>query len=189
VLVFFNVDTSNGIVNTGYSVAPSFVAQGHNSGSGVNTIASYSPGAVGERGSAYYQGQLNSRIVSVSGGGVSQWKLVTYNNGAIHEEMWMGVVTATGSSTITATYNGGSCVGACEATVDEFSSTLGASANWFATNANQRSNGSSTTITYPTLTASETNGLYIGYGYTETVSGSAGSTRAASRTRLLAVNG
>ncbi len=164
-------------VNIGYSVAPTYVNEAHSNGSGVHTL-SFTPTNIGDLVILATKGNLNNRIVSVSGGDVTTWHLVTYNDGVLHEEIWEGVATSTtGGATITANYSTSCSVGGsgCEMVAQEFSSTLGASTNWNVTTAGQQTNSASLTLTYPSLTASENGGLYWGYGYTNGT-GAAGST-------------
>ncbi len=166
-----NADTSNSIVGVGNSAAPSAVQEWDNQASSLTTL-SVAPHTVGNLMALAIKD--NVYVASVSGGGVSQWHVVTRHDGNLHEEIWEGTVTTTGASAITVTYRTTPGIN-CELAAQEFTSGLGANTNWFVAAQGSITNVASTTMTYPTLKAPETGGLYWGYGYTGGT-GSAGST-------------
>ena len=155
-------------------MAPTYVNDWHANSTNQATL-SVSPATQGNlMALAIEANNTGTRVASVSGGGVSAWHLVTYNSGTAHEELWEGTVTSTGASSITVTYI--ATPGAsCDLDAQEFTAGLGANTNWFVTNSNTINNSASTTITYPSLRASGTNGLYWGYARSAGT-GSAGST-------------
>ena len=117
-------------------------------------------------------------ISSVSGGGVSSWTKVTgtssgSGSGTTTIEMWKGVVTSTGASTITVTF-GGSTGNPNDLTAMEFT-TGSTSGSWVVDSSATLYNSSSATVTYPDLTPQSSKDLYVGYA-------SAGSTMSAGTT-------
>ena len=159
--------TSSAILSANINPSPSYVNKWLNSGTSISTLAD-SPLNIGDvlvlttdttTGSDY--------VTGISGGGVSSWALVGTNpiqGGTKEVEMWMGTVTAVGSSTITVTYH--AAAGANEITATEFTASgVNANTKWTATSeASTYYTTSGTTVTYPALTAQTSNELYIGYG-------------------------
>ena len=147
------------------------------SGSGITTL-SVSPQAVGDV--LVLAVKVNSTAItvsSVSGGGVSAWSnLESYSVYAGHDlELWMGRVTATGSSSVTVTFSSSVSSISVELTSEEFSAGLGASTVWAKDIAGGQSNGSSTMVGFPSLTPTGSSELYVGYASVST-SGEAGTT-------------
>jgi len=138
-----------------------------NSGTSITTLAD-SPASVGNILVLFSHATNNVNITGISGGGVGNWTKVTGNintTGQGNNEMWRGVVTTTGSGTITVTYS--AAAGGNEITADEFS--MGSSNGTWAidTSATLINSGSQTAINYPSLTPQNTGELYIGYGWTQ----------------------
>jgi len=117
-------------------------------------------------------------VSSISGGGVSTWTkaVVSAGNGTVNRtEMWVGTVTSTSASTITVTYS--SSPGAEEITATEFTAAgVNASTSWgIESFANQLNSTSSSTVTFPSLTAVNGSELYIAYGQVQNPPATAGS--------------
>lgn len=139
-----------------------YVNQWSNSGTSVTTVAD-SPASLGNLLVLYTHSTNNVSITGISGGGVTNWTKITSNVGgaAGNNEMWRGVVTGTGSGTITVTYSG--AAGANEITAQEF--TMGSSGGTWAVDTSGATTGSSTTINYPSLTPTASSELYAGYAW------------------------
>jgi hypothetical protein len=147
-----------------------------NNGTGVTTLAD-SPAGKGNLLVLYSHATNGVTVTGVSGGGVTNWTKVTGNSasatGQGNNEMWRGVVTAAGASTITVTYSG--AAGSNEIVAQEF--TMGSSSGTWAvdTSGTAINSGSQTTINYPSLTANSSSELYAGYAWSQNTM-SAGST-------------
>jgi RHS repeat-associated protein len=117
-------------------------------------------------------------VSSVSGGGATWSKLtsaVDSSNGA-EEELWLGTITTTGTSTITVTYSSGISGTASSLDAQEFSSSTGSSTSWTKDVAGTSADTtSSTTVAFPSLTPTGSAELYAGYANVAN-SASAGST-------------
>lgn len=108
---------------------------------------------------------------TVTGGGVTSWhKAFSYltSDDQRGEELWYGVVTSAGSSTVTVTYtsNAGSALTGSASSLDlqEFSSSSGGSTTWSLDQTGKKDPGTSdTTFSYPTLTPTGSSELYFGY--------------------------
>src|SRR4029077_17361225 len=105
---------------------------------------------------------------SVTGGGVTTWhKAFSYltADGFHGQELWWGVVTAAGPSSITVNYTSGAARGAATSVdVAEFHSSSGASTVWSLDVTDKvDTNKSSSTLSYPTLTPASGPELYFGY--------------------------
>ncbi len=102
-------------------------------------------------------------VTGVSGGG-SSWRLVASDNDATYtqdgDEIWEGVVTATGSSAITITLNGFS--DGEDLLAQEFSA--GASVTWSLDQSGKVTGTSAQDFAYPSLTPAGSNELYFGIG-------------------------
>ena len=149
------------------SVAIKYVNMWSNSGNGVTTVA-VDPTTDNDLMILFSNpANGNGTISSITGGGVSSWTKVTgtssgSGSGTTTIEMWKGVVTATGSSTITVTF-GGSTGNPNDLTAMEFS-TGSTSGSWVVDSSATLYNGtSSTTVTYPSLTPQSSKDLYAGY--------------------------
>ncbi len=106
-------------------------------------------------------------VTGVSGGGVTTWTRVDgpyYGYDDADLELWMGKVTATGSSTITVSFSTNVRHVYVGLAAHEFSASSGASTIWSLDQAGSLSNSSSTTVTFPKLTPGGTGELYMGYG-------------------------
>jgi IPT/TIG domain len=123
---------------------------------GVKTLV-MSPAAIGNAIALYVKIPDNVHVVTsvVDTKGASWQRLAdpvvdTYSTPHTHE-IWLGTVTATGSTTITVTNSGGTFM---DLDGQEASSGLGASTSWSRDGSQQgfRNNPTSTTVTYPTLT-------------------------------------
>ncbi len=104
---------------------------------------------------------------TVTGGGVGTWTRAEgpYTGYAGNDlEIWTGVVTATGASTITVAYSASVTAIYTGLASEEFSSSSGSSTTWSVDTAAGISNPSSTTVTLPKLTPTGTGELYFGYG-------------------------
>lgn len=153
----------------------SFASQWSNSGTSVTTLAD-SPTSTGDLLVLYSHAANNVTVTGVSGGGVTNWTKVTSNTnttGQGNNEMWRGVVTSTGSASITVTYS--SAAGANEIVTDEY--TMGSSTGTWAvdTSGTAINSGSQTTVNYPSLTPTNSSELYVGYAWSQNAM-SAGST-------------
>ena len=117
-------------------------------------------------------------VTSVSGGGVSSWTnaVISNGNGTVSRvEMWVGTVTATGSSTITVTYS--AAPGSEEVTATEFTAAgVNASTTWGVDTTGSQINTSSSVVTFPNLNAINSDELYYGYGQVQNPPASAGTT-------------
>ncbi len=177
----FSVDTSNAQVNIGGSTVTSSVQEWDAHATSLATLA-VSPHTVGNLMILSVDTNNNTTVATVSGGGVTNWTLVhavTDGFNAQRQELWRGSVSTTGASTITVTYTvtPGTTT---ELVAQEFTAGLGANTNWSVTSANHYSfTGSSTTVTFPSLTAAQSGELYWGYTgipYTPTIGSTPGFT-------------
>jgi hypothetical protein len=111
-------------------------------------------------------------VATVSGGGVTTWTRILASTQfaspvAQRGDVWMGPVTSTGSSTITIT-GSGAFVGTNGLFCQEFTCAgVSVGTLWAldGTQAGTKTNTTSTSITYPTLTPSGTFSAYVGPGY------------------------
>ena len=95
----------------------------------------------------------------------------------LNSDLWLGTVTTTGSSTITVTFQASETYLWNDLTAQEYSSSAGASTRWTAdTFASASNDGSSASVDFPSLTASGSGELYVGYGAVYPGVGVAGST-------------
>jgi RHS repeat-associated protein len=114
-------------------------------------------------------------ISSISGGGAT-WQKLTNAGSNPDVELWLGTITSTGSSTITVTYTGSVSADAIELDAQEYTNGTGSTTTWSQDVVGSSNNtGSSTTVTFPTLTPSATHELYVGFARTPNM-GSAGYT-------------
>ena len=90
--------------------------------------------------------------------------------------MWYGIVTSTGSSTITVTYWNNN-TGVNEITATEFTASgVNSSTKWIPiSDSSTNSTTNTTTVSYPNFTTQSNSELYIGYGRSSGT-GSAGGT-------------
>jgi RHS repeat-associated protein len=102
-------------------------------------------------------------VSSISGGGSTWRKLTSNSTGGDDNELWLGTVATTGSSTITVTYSGSVSSDWIELSAQEYSDGFGASASWTTdTSGVANTTSSSTTVALPSLTPSGANELYVG---------------------------
>lgn len=118
-------------------------------------------------------------VNSISGGGVSSWTKVVANSGnssVSRVEMWVGTVTATGSSTITVTYSGSP--GTEEITATEYTAAgVNSATNWgIDASASNLNTTASTTVTFPSINSTNSDELYVGYAQVQNPPATAGST-------------
>ncbi len=152
------------------SVAISLVNNWKVSTSGLSPTLSVSPANLGDLMTFFIFASKSNTINSVSGGGVTAWSKIV---GANSEEMWRGIVTSTGSSTITVSLSTPS--GPTDELAAQEWTTGSTNGSWVVDSSGTISNSSSTTVTYPSLTPQSTKDLYMGYAIgTSTMS--AGST-------------
>lgn len=116
-------------------------------------------------------------ITSISGGGATWQKLARGYPGSYGSvELWLGTVTATGSSTITVTFSSSVATTVVGLSAQEYTNGTGASTTWANDIVGLNGTSSSTTVTYPTVKPSVASGeLYVGIANTGNAA-SAGST-------------
>lgn len=105
-------------------------------------------------------------VTGISGGNATGWvRLAGPLTGVnTNQEIWGGVVTAAGStSPVTVAFSASNANSYTEIDVQEFTAGLGAATQWVLDVAGTSLNSSSTTITYPTLTAAQPGELYFGH--------------------------
>ena len=144
-----------------------------------DTTLSVSPATVGDAFVASVRTASSSITVSsISGGGATWSKLqgATDSKQGRDVELWLGVISATGSSTITVTYSSSVSGTSTEILAQEYTNGTGSGTTWTKDTASSSDNStSSTTVTFPSLTPAGSNELYVGFaGLAHT--GSAGST-------------
>lgn len=147
-------------------------------GTGTTTL-SVSPSAAGALLVLATTAGSNTNTSAVSGGGCNAsgsgldgaWQRVAgpiTSQGTWAIELWMGKVITAGASTITITNTSS---GTNRLNCKEFDTTGGAGTAWTQDGAGgTKVNASSTTVTYPTLTPSGVNRLYVGFGTNGTAS-------------------
>jgi RHS repeat-associated protein len=124
------------------------------------TTLDVSPKAVGDL-VTLVASLTGATVTSVSGGGVTTWhKDVAYLGPEMgnDNEIWWGVVTSTGASTIS--LNLSATPSGDELVAQEF--TAGSGVTWSADGSGSTSS-STATVTYPSLTPSHAGELYFGY--------------------------
>ena len=117
-------------------------------------------------------------VSSVSGGGVTSWARAVGPYAAYKHtdvEIWTGVVSASGSSTITVGFSASVRSVYTGLAAREFSASTGTSTTWAIDTGAGISNASSSTVTFPDLSPSGMGELYFGYGAAANT-GSAGTT-------------
>ncbi len=142
-----------------------YINKWDNHGTSVTTITD-SPASIGNLVVFYSHTANTVNVNSISGGGVGSWTKVTaYSAGGTpgNIEMWRGVVTTTGSGTITVTYSG--TAGTNEIVAEEYS--MGSANGTWAidTSGTSTTTSSVTTVNYPSLTPLNSSELYAGYAY------------------------
>ena len=156
------------------SVPISYVNQWSNSGNSITTLA-VAPTTINDIMVLFSSpANGNGSVSSISGGGVTNWTKVTSTSsgsgaGTTTMDMWRGVVTAAGSSTITVTF-GGTTGNPNAITAMEFT-TGSTSGSWVVDSSGTQYNGTaSTTVTYPSLTPQSSKDLYVGFASGGTMS-------------------
>jgi RHS repeat-associated protein len=139
---------------------------------GSATTLSVSPQAVGDL-MVFVVNVDGGPVSSVSGGGVTTWNKDIAKVGTEEgndNEIWWGVVSASGASTITVAFTGSHS--GDELMAQEYSA--GAGATW-STGATGSTSSSTSTITFPSLTPAGAGELYLGFAQVDG-GGEAGST-------------
>jgi RHS repeat-associated protein len=114
--------------------------------------------------------------VSSVSGGVATWQKLTNADPNPDVELWLGTIATTGSSTITVSYTGSVSSDNVELDAQEYTNGTGPTTVWSPDVVGSSNNTtSSTTITFPTLTPSSSQELYVGFAR-EDNTGEAGST-------------
>lgn len=155
------------------SVAISFVNNWKSTGTGNALTLNTSPVNIGDLMVLFVAPQKSNTVNSVTGGGVTTWSKITSTINGTGMEMWRGVVTSTGASTISVSLSGAS--GNNELAAMEYT-TGSSTGSWVVDTSNTQYNSTaSTTVTFPNLTPQSTKDLYVGYA-AGTSTMSAGST-------------
>jgi RHS repeat-associated protein len=139
---------------------------------GSATTLSVSPKAVGDLMTLVVS-VVGGPVSSVSGGGVTTWYkdiAKVGNQEGNDNEIWWGVVSTTGASTITVAFTGSHS--ADELMAQEYSA--GSGATW-STGANGSTSSTTSTVTFPSLTPSGAGELYLGFAQVDGT-GEAGTT-------------
>jgi hypothetical protein len=115
-------------------------------------------------------------VTSITGGGSTWQKLARGYAGTYGaEELWLGTVSSTGSSTITFSFSSRVSSTMIALTTQKYTNGTGPSTTW-ANDVGGGLNGWSSTLTFPTLTPNRTSGeLYVGVANAANTTG-AGST-------------
>lgn len=122
---------------------------------------------------------LTLSVATVAGGGVTTWARVVnpFVGSSSTVDMWMGVVTTAGSSAITITGSASLAAVTVRLISQQFTSTLGSSTQWgLAISGTGVNTTSSATVTYPVITPTGTNQIYVGYAETANVALTSGAT-------------
>ena len=139
----------------------------NNNATGLSSL-SVSPQAVGDALVLGVKISSSSVTVSSISGGHATWSKLTNSVDSSQTrdvELWLGTVTSTGSASISVTYSGSVSSINTELDVQEFSNGTGSSTTWTKDVVGASQNDtSSTTITWPTLTAAGASELYVGFG-------------------------
>lgn len=148
-------------------------------GTGTTTLA-VAPTAVGDcLVLATNLTSVSLSVASVAGGGVTTWARVAnpFVGSGSTVDMWMGIVTTAGSSTITITGSASLAAVTVRLIAQQFTSILGSGTQWaLAITGTGVTNTSSTTVTFPTVTPTGTNQVYVGYAETANAALTSGAT-------------
>ncbi len=157
------------------------VSEVDNHGSAITTLNN-TAGTIGDLLVVTTEEATTGSVTNVSGGGVTTWsKVESYTGTTSHVDMWEGVITATGSKTVTITPSG--TMGTNEITATEFTADgVTAATDWGVDSASAQSNVSAANITYPSLSPQDAGELYIGYGQSAGTSSNGSSTGFAYKT-------
>ena len=157
----FNVNTNTGITSS-ISEVNGWSSSGTN-----NSTLSDSPAALGDLVVlAIKYGNTAINVTGISGGGVTNWHLVTSGSSTANstsESLWEGTVSSIGPSTISVNFS--SSTGTLnDIDAQEFSSGLGLNTSWSVESSGfLPTTTASTTSSLPLLTAQASNELYWGY--------------------------
>ena len=157
----FNVNTNTGITSS-ISEVNGWSSSGTN-----NSTLSDSPAALGDLVVlAIKYGNTAVNVTGISGGGVTNWHLVTSGSSTANstsESLWEGTVSSIGPSTISVNFS--SSTGTLnDIDAQEFSSGLGLNTSWSVESSGfLPTTTASTTSSLPLLTAQASNELYWGY--------------------------
>ncbi len=136
-------------------------------GTGITTLTGVDAQHVGDLMVAVDEQNDNTlTATSVSGGGVTTWtRAIQYVgvNEPREYEIWYGVVTSTGTSSITFTLSGSNTGFVAEYEAQEFTAGLGAGTTWSLDTTGHQETVSSTTVTYPSLMPAAAGELYYGF--------------------------
>ncbi len=135
------------------------------------TTLAVSPKTVGDVMVVGIMGQTLS-VSSISGGGVTTWKKAAQFQGAEGNdvELWYGTVTSTGASTITFSWSGTLSNG-IEYCAQEYTAGLGSATVWAADKTGTVNGASSTSVPFPSLTATGSGELYVGFSVVANTAG------------------
>ncbi len=140
------------------------------------TTLAVSPKTVGDVMVVGIMGQTLS-VSSISGGGVTTWKKAAQFQGAEGNdvELWYGTVTSTGASTITFSWSG-TLAGGIEYSAQEYTAGLGSATVWAADKTGTVNGASSTSVPFPSLTATGSGELYVGFSVVANTAGTGSTT-------------
>jgi hypothetical protein len=141
------------------------MAQAH--GTGVTTLAVGAPDTGHTLVLVVRAASASVTATSVSGGLVSTWSQATGFTDTLtasRVDIFYGTVTGSGSATATVTFSGSVATTSTEICAQEFASSVPNTA-WLIGAAGAKTNGTGTTLTFPTLTAGISGQLYFGYAY------------------------
>lgn len=133
------------------------------------TTLSVTPGRVGDAFLFTASYIASATLSTVSGGGCTTWtKLVgafTAYSGSAKIDLWLGTITSSIGVAVNITIAGSALTNTQRLCAQEFTSGGRSGTVWAIDGASgTKTNASSATITFPTLTPSGGNRLYIGYG-------------------------
>lgn len=98
-------------------------------------------------------------VTAVTGGGVTTWlHPLNATSGGIGQDMWVGVVTSTGSSTLTMT----TAATAANTFADVWEMSAGSAVPWSVDTSGSHLNTTTTTQVMPTLTPAGSSEMYFG---------------------------
>ncbi len=108
-------------------------------------------------------GSPSTTVTAVSGGNAS-WQKITSTLDGLDVELWLGTIYATGFSPINVQFSGNVSSTQVELSAQEYASSLGTATRWRVdASGNTHNDTPSTSVAFPSLTASTTQDLYVGY--------------------------
>lgn len=133
------------------------------------TAVSVTPGALGDAFLFSTSYVSTATLSTVSGGGCTTWtKLVgafTAYSGSAKVDLWMGVITSSVGTPVNITIAGTGLTNTQRLSALEFTSGGGPETVWAQDGSSgTKTNTTSTTVTFPTLTPGGINRMYIAYG-------------------------